>query len=128
MFSLLALEGTADLATKALAQQANQPRHDAGAGKGAVRTCVGCRKTGERNELVRLVSAMTASGEKEAVVDSRRRLPGRGAWLHSDPECWNKALKRRAISRALPGVTAMAGVEAFVANNLSCVAELEART
>ena len=77
---------------------------------------------------MRLVRETTASGETEAVVDLRRRLPGRGAWLHPDPECWNKALKRRAISRALPGAIAMADVEEFVANNLPRVAELEART
>nr|WP_246258316.1 YlxR family protein [Amycolatopsis anabasis] len=35
------------------------------------------------------------------VVDERRRLPGRGAWLHPGPECLTKAERRRAFPRAL---------------------------
>ncbi|WP_249044669.1 YlxR family protein [Crossiella equi] len=35
------------------------------------------------------------------VVDLRRRLPGRGAWLHPDPECLRLAERRRAFPRAL---------------------------
>ncbi len=116
------------MAIKAVATQADQPQRHAGATKGAIRTCVGCRKIGDRNKLVRLVRETTASGETGVVVDLHRRLPGRGAWLHPDPECWNKALKRRAIGRALPGAVAMVGVEEFAANNLPRVAELEART
>ncbi|MFD4249981.1 YlxR family protein [Amycolatopsis thermoflava] len=35
------------------------------------------------------------------VADTRRRLPGRGAWLHPGPECLAKAERRRAFPRAL---------------------------
>ncbi|WP_446689062.1 YlxR family protein [Saccharothrix tamanrassetensis] len=35
------------------------------------------------------------------VPDARRRLPGRGAWLHPDPGCLRDAEKRRAFPRAL---------------------------
>ncbi|MCK2242585.1 YlxR family protein [Crossiella sp. S99.2] len=35
------------------------------------------------------------------VLDLRRRLPGRGAWLHPDPECLRLAERRRAFPRAL---------------------------
>ncbi|MFC8302127.1 YlxR family protein [Specibacter sp. NPDC057265] len=89
---------------------------------------MGCRKVGDRSELVRLVRTSTASGDMEVAVDLRRRLPGRGAWLHPDPACWSKALKRRAIGRALPGVTAVAAAESFAANELALVAKPEART
>ncbi|RKT56955.1 hypothetical protein C8E97_5669 [Saccharothrix australiensis] len=34
------------------------------------------------------------------VPDTRRRLPGRGAWLHPDPGCLREAEKRRAFPRA----------------------------
>ena len=34
------------------------------------------------------------------VPDVRRRLPGRGAWLHFDLECLRNAERRRAFSRA----------------------------
>jgi len=33
--------------------------------------------------------------------DPRRRLPGRGAWLHPDPGCLDTAERRRAFGRAL---------------------------
>jgi predicted RNA-binding protein YlxR (DUF448 family) len=36
-----------------------------------------------------------------AVPDARRRLPGRGAWLHPDPDCLRSAERRRALPRAL---------------------------
>ncbi|OLT38560.1 nucleic-acid-binding protein [Saccharomonospora sp. CUA-673] len=61
-----------------------------------VRTCVGCRRRALSDELVRLVVA-----HGELVVDVRRRLPGRGAWLHRDPECLAKAERKRAFPRAL---------------------------
>ncbi len=35
------------------------------------------------------------------VPDPRTRLPGRGAWLHLDPECLDQAVRRRAVARAL---------------------------
>ncbi|MEJ5866285.1 DUF448 domain-containing protein [Pseudokineococcus sp. 5B2Z-1] len=35
------------------------------------------------------------------VPDPRRRLGGRGAWLHPDPACLALALRRRALPRAL---------------------------
>ncbi|MGQ0575101.1 MAG: YlxR family protein [Pseudonocardia sp.] len=33
--------------------------------------------------------------------DPRRRLPGRGAWLHPDRECLHRAERRSAFPRAL---------------------------
>ncbi|KMS86023.1 YlxR family protein [Prauserella rugosa] len=63
---------------------------------GPVRTCVGCRRRALNDELVRLVVA-----HGELVVDERRRLPGRGAWLHRDPACLVKAERKRAFPRAL---------------------------
>jgi hypothetical protein len=45
-------------------------------------------------------------------VDSARKLPGRGAWLHPDPQCLRAAIRRRAFVRALritgsPDITAV---------------------
>lgn len=62
------------------------------------RTCVGCRQTAPASTLLRLVAS-----ESGVVVDERRRLPGRGAWLHPSAACLEQALKRRAITRALRG-------------------------
>ncbi|WP_235022663.1 YlxR family protein [Amycolatopsis alkalitolerans] len=47
----------------------------------------------------------------QVVVDERRRLPGRGAWLHPDPGCLAKAERRRAFPRALRSSGTL-GVEA----------------
>ena len=76
------------------------PSRDVGAPASApqepVRTCVGCRGRGSRSVLVRV-----ACVDGRAVVDTRRSLPGRGAWLHPDPQCLALALRRRALTRAL---------------------------
>jgi predicted RNA-binding protein YlxR (DUF448 family) len=37
----------------------------------------------------------------ELVLDLRRRVTGRGAWIHPDPGCLAKAERRRAFPRAL---------------------------
>jgi len=64
---------------------------------GPVRTCVGCRATGPRSALLRVIAAH----DDTLVVDVGRRMPGRGAWLHPDPDCLEKAERRRAFGRAL---------------------------
>ncbi len=61
-----------------------------------MRTCVGCKRRALISELLRVV---VVAGR--VVVDERRRLPGRGAWLHPDPDCLAKAERRRAFPRAL---------------------------
>ena len=61
-----------------------------------VRTCVGCKRRALIGELLRVVAVAG-----RVVVDERRRLPGRGAWLHPDPDCLAKAERRRAFPRAL---------------------------
>ncbi|MGW5719365.1 YlxR family protein [Amycolatopsis sp. NPDC003865] len=61
-----------------------------------MRTCVGCKRRALIGELLRVVAVAG-----RVVVDERRRLPGRGAWLHPDPDCLAKAERRRAFPRAL---------------------------
>ena len=73
-------------------------RRSAGA---PVRTCVGCRTTGLRSALLRVVAADDGTGAPVLVVDVDRRMPGRGAWLHPDPGCLELATRRRAFGRAL---------------------------
>jgi predicted RNA-binding protein YlxR (DUF448 family) len=65
-----------------------------------IRTCIGCRQRVPRTELIRFVLAERA-GERHVVRDDAAGLPGRGAWLHDDAECWSKAERKRAIRRAL---------------------------
>jgi uncharacterized protein len=61
------------------------------------RTCVGCGGKGDPGRLVRLA----ADPGGRAVADLGRRLGGRGAWLHPDPACLARALRRKALPRAL---------------------------
>ncbi|MEV0946320.1 YlxR family protein [Rhodococcus sp. NPDC049939] len=66
-----------------------------------VRTCIGCRERALAVDLLRVV--VSESGPKGHVLapDPRRRLPGRGAWLHPNQACLSLAERRRAFGRAL---------------------------
>ncbi|WP_081830265.1 MULTISPECIES: YlxR family protein [Rhodococcus] len=66
-----------------------------------VRTCIGCRKQALAADLLRIVAREVQPQGWTLVPDPRRRLPGRGAWLHPDPQCLSQAEKRRAFGRAL---------------------------
>jgi uncharacterized protein len=57
---------------------------------------VGCRTRAPADDLLRVVAV-----EGALVPDPRRRLPGRGAWLHPVPECLTRAERRSAFPRAL---------------------------
>lgn len=63
---------------------------------GPLRTCIGCRRRDRVTELLRVVAVAGV-----VIPDLRRRLPGRGAWLHPDPGCLDTAERRRAFGRAL---------------------------
>jgi len=72
-----------------------------------IRTCIGCRQRAEAAELLRVVAQrggdMTAETSlvMTLIPDPRRRLPGRGAWLHPHPDCVALAERRRAFGRSL---------------------------
>ena len=59
------------------------------------RTCVGCRQTLEKRNLIRLVR--TSEGVR---VDLTGKIAGRGAYLHDQRSCWEKGLKG-ALAAAL---------------------------
>lgn len=62
-----------------------------------VRQCVGCREQRPKRELIRVVR----SPEGEVSIDTRGKKPGRGAYICPDAQCLKKALKSRALGRAL---------------------------
>ncbi|MET8651084.1 MULTISPECIES: YlxR family protein [Nocardia] len=70
-----------------------------------VRTCIGCRERELAVDLLRIVAQDRDAGDGSRIVaivpDSRRRLPGRGAWLHPLSSCLRAAERRRAFGRAL---------------------------
>jgi uncharacterized protein len=53
------------------------------------RMCVACRQSQDKKTLVRLVR--TPEG---VFVDETGKLPGRGAYLHADPSCWEIGMKK----------------------------------
>jgi predicted RNA-binding protein YlxR (DUF448 family) len=61
------------------------------------RTCVACRREAGKRTLVRF----TRNSEGVVVEDATGRAPGRGAYLHDDPDCRALALKKRSLERAL---------------------------
>ncbi|MGZ4516177.1 MAG: YlxR family protein [Mycobacterium sp.] len=69
--------------------------------QGPVRTCIGCRRRELAVVLLRVVAVPTGNGEFAVTVDTTCNLPGRGAWLHPNPQCLRAAIRRRAFGRAL---------------------------
>jgi hypothetical protein len=66
-----------------------------------VRTCVGCRRRELAADLLRVVAVSIGNGNYAVIVDTGRSLPGRGAWLHPTRQCVQRAIRRRAFTRAL---------------------------
>ena len=62
-----------------------------------MRQCTGCREMKPKRELIRVVR----SPEGEISVDLRGKKNGRGAYVCPDPQCLKKAIKSRALERAL---------------------------
>jgi len=58
---------------------------------------MGCREQKPKNELIRVVR----SPQGEVSLDFRGKTPGRGAYLCRDGACLKKAVKSRALERAL---------------------------
>ncbi len=61
----------------------------------AVRTCVGCRQTGLRAELIRVIFS-----QGKLAFDQEKILPGRGSWLHPKLSCFALAVDRGSFARS----------------------------
>lgn len=61
------------------------------------RTCVGCRLVLSKRQLIRLVRRADGSVD----VDPTGKAAGRGAYLHDQRACWEKALSQHALDHAL---------------------------
>ena len=62
-----------------------------------MRQCVGCREMKPKKELIRVVK----SPEGAISLDFRGKAPGRGAYLCPDSACLKRAIKSKALERAL---------------------------
>ena len=74
-----------------------------------VRTCVGCRQRGNRSDLIRI-----ANFQGNLSVDTEKKLPGRGSWLHKKTKCLETAVERKAFVRAFRGKVDLEQVTDFV--------------
>ena len=74
-----------------------------------MRMCVACREMKSKKELIRVVR----TPEGEIVADETGRKNGRGAYLCRSEACLNKALKIRALDRALEQPLTEAAVDAL---------------
>jgi len=63
------------------------------------RTCVACRRTTVKRDLVRIVR--TPEGTVE--IDASGKKSGRGAYLCRAQQCWQSALKKERLDYALKG-------------------------
>jgi len=59
------------------------------------RTCVVCRRVGDKSGLIRLVK----KADGGVIIDESGRLPGRGAYICGQVTCWQGAAPQ--IGRAL---------------------------
>ncbi len=62
-----------------------------------MRQCLGCREMKPKRELVRVVR----TPEGEIHIDRKGKMSGRGAYLCHSAQCFLRAVKTKAISRAL---------------------------
>ncbi len=78
-----------------------------------MRMCVACRQMMPKKDLIRIVR----TPEGEVVLDPTGRRNGRGAYLCRSRDCLTRAIKIRALERALEqpltAETAQALTEAF---------------
>jgi len=61
------------------------------------RICVACRRADAKRALIRLVR----DADGRVHIDPTGKRNGRGAYLCDDPECWNQAIRRHMLERAL---------------------------
>ena len=62
-----------------------------------MRTCVGCRRVRGKREMIRVVR----SPDGVVRVDPKGKASGRGAYLCANATCWETALTKGQLERAL---------------------------
>ena len=63
-----------------------------------IRQCTGCREKNPKRDMIRVVKPPDST---DVILDFRGKAPGRGAYICRKPECLKKAVKSRALERAL---------------------------
>ncbi len=79
-----------------------------------LRTCVACRETKSKRELLRVVR--TPDGH--VVLDATGKKSGRGAYLCARLSCWENAIKKKRLEQEFETTISeedRAGLDAFIA-------------
>jgi predicted RNA-binding protein YlxR (DUF448 family) len=93
---------------KTAKQQVKRPRHI------PIRTCVACKQTKPKRELLRVVR--TPGGH--VLMDATGKQSGRGAYLCARLSCWQDAHKKTRLEQEFELTLSdedRAGLEAFIA-------------
>ena len=94
---------------KASQQSGSRPKHV------PQRTCIACRSTESKRGLVRVVR--TPEGRVE--LDPTGKKNGRGAYVHETAACWDEALKKERLARALKVTPPAEDIEQLTAHAAS---------
>lgn len=62
-----------------------------------MRTCIGCRQSKNKKELIRVVR----NKEDNVFVDLTGKMNGRGAYICADVKCLEKAIKSKGLEKTL---------------------------
>jgi predicted RNA-binding protein YlxR (DUF448 family) len=79
-----------------------------------LRTCISCRETKPKRELLRVVR--TPDGH--VMIDATGKKSGRGAYLCARYSCWENAIKKKRLEQEFEQAIAeedRAGLDAFIA-------------
>jgi predicted RNA-binding protein YlxR (DUF448 family) len=76
------------------------------------RTCIACRSTESKRGLVRVVR----TPEGRVALDPTGKANGRGAYIHESRACWDDALKKERLARALKIAPAAGDIEQLKAH------------
>jgi uncharacterized protein len=79
-----------------------------------LRTCISCRDTKSKRELLRVVR--TPDGH--VLIDATGKKSGRGAYLCARRSCWENAIKRRRLEQEFDLAISeedRAGLDSFIA-------------
>ena len=79
-----------------MTEQASKQKQRRGALQAPQRMCIACRESDGKRALIRLVRV--ADG---VVLDETGKRAGRGAYVHPQINCWEKALTGSLIQKAL---------------------------
>lgn len=62
-----------------------------------MRKCIGCQEMKHKKEMMRILKTT----ENEIILDTTGKKNGRGAYICFSRECFEKAVKSRALERSL---------------------------